>query len=544
MAKEFVPTEHPVYPIPTPVQAAEMGMERWREFHRRREELIVREKADPFRYGYEPPVWKLADEQLRYVREILILGGNRGSKSDYAAKRVMQILAGKEGARGWCFQSSEANSREMQQPILWKYMPPEWRSLKKGRVVNISYTQKNGFSDNTFVLPNASQCWFRNYSQDEDKIEGGELDVIWADELVPESMLETLRYRLVTRGGLLLVTFTPVEGWNATVKSYLQGAQVLEEVEAELLPILGPEGEVVAYEKVPRLMQPQRKGARIVFFHTKDNPFGGYVNIRQTLEGADRNTILMRAYGFPTKAIANRFPKFGKVHVVAPERVPVAAEGTDYLIVDPCGGRNWFMGWFRVDVRGRIFMVMEWPCESFYVEGVGLPGPWAVPDGKKHDGRRGTAQNPFGFGLKRYKEEIERVEKQMKIGPVFERRMDSRYGNSSTVAKERPTTLIEECEEIGLSFIPTPGENIDEGVDLINDLLDYDTEKEVGLGNEPMLYISEQCTNMIFALQEWTGLDGRHGASKDPIDILRYAVLSRIEYAGGDRLRVVGGGSY
>lgn len=558
--KEFAPTPHPVYPIPTPEQAAQMGMARWREYHRKREELIAKAESDMFRYGYEPPVWKLADGQLAELRRLSprgvitlgVLGGNRASKSKWAAKRVMQKLVEAPNRRAWCLHSTESSSVQSQQPYIWEVIPEEWKPTKTGRLrqgttTNITYTQKGGFTEGTFVLPNRSQNWFKYYAMDVKTVEGVELDVAWFDELVTPDWIEAVQFRLLNRAGMSLITFTAVEGYTATVKELIQGAKVLQDEEAELLPVLGPKGPdgtspLLGFERVPRVMVSRRPNTRIVFFHNKDNPWGNYEGLKETLAEAPREKILMRAYGVPTKSVGARFPKFReKVHVLPASRIP--EEGTDYHFVDPCGGRNWFMGWFRVDVRGRVFMVMEWPCESCYVEGVGLPGPWAEPDGKKHDGKRGPAQQPFGFGLRRYKEEIERVEKGTKI-KTFERRMDSRYGNSATVARERPTTLIEECAEIDLHFVPTPGENIDEGIDLINSMLDYDADRPLGMDNEPMLYIAEHCTNMIYALQEWTGLDGRHGASKDPVDVLRYALLSRIEFVGGDTLRVSGGGSY
>jgi phage terminase large subunit-like protein len=447
---------------------------------------------------------------------------------------LIDVMAGGERKRLWAFQTSAPNSIEMQQPLVWEYLPPEWKGLKKGRVTNISYTQKMGFAENSFVAPNASQVWFRNYMQDISTIEGGEVDFIWADELVPENWLATMRFRLATRNGVLLVTFTPIEGYNATVKKYLAAARTLEWVEADLL----------GGEKVPRVQEVEGEfiggRARIFYFHTSDNPFGGYENLARTLAKAGREQILCRAYGVPTRAIANRFPKFSEeVHVVDQEFIP--AEGTRYLIVDPCGGRNWFMTWVLVDVRGRMFIYREWPCPKTYIDGVGFPGPWAEPDGKKADGRPGSAQQPFGFGIRRYIEEIKKLEGEEKI---FERLMDSRYGNSRTVGKDRPVTLIEECEEEGMEFVPTPGEDIDEGVDLVNSMLDWNRNRPMEAGNEPRLYVERKCENTIYALREWTGRDGRHGACKDPVDNVRYAVLGGLEDVSGEVLMVRGGGAY
>ncbi len=508
-----------------------------------REEGIRRELADPFRHGIRLPSWDRAEAQWEKVRELLILGGNRSGKTEYAAYTVIRQMVEKDASRVWCLHSSAQSSIALQQPYLWKYLPPEWKAAgKKGVVTNVSYTQKNGFSENTFVTPNGSQCWFLNYMQDWTVFEGGECDVIWCDELVPMDLIKTLRYRLITRGGRLLTTFTPIDGYTATVKEYLTGARTLEDMEAKLLPKAVVDGADPQYERTPLVQEARNtsKAARIVYFPTQENPFGGYKNLVAELERATREEILCRAYGVPTKSIAGRFPKFsdGKPHVVAPADIP--KEGTNYLIVDPCSGRNWFMTWVRVDVRKRLFVYREWPCRRTYIDGVGYPGAWAIA-GKKSDGDRGPAQKSFGFGLNRYKEEIEKLEEGETI---MERIMDSRYANSSTIGKEIVTTLLEECADVGLYFVPAPGEHIDEGVDLINSLLDYDQEKPISALNEPRLFISADCENTIWGLKEWTGADGRHGATKDPVDNLRYAVLSDLQFLEGEILNVREGGSY
>lgn len=536
--KPWTPTPHPVLPVPPTT----MAPEEWLRAAQLREDLIRREKEDPFRHGYVPPHWKRASELLERDREILVMGGNRSSKSTWAAREVMKVLAEKPKARAWCFQTTAPNSIEMQQPYLWRYMPLEWKTAKKNQITNISYSQKNGFSENAFVLPNGSQCWFRNYAQDVSTIEGGELDVIWCDELVTLEWLATMRYRLMDRNGLLIVTFTPVEGYSSTVKDYLTGAKTIEDAPAELLPIYGEEdGErkIVNYEKVPIIQSCARRKASIFYFHTKNNPWAGWERMKSELMKANREEILCRAYGVPVKRIAGRFPIFHpKIHVIPDSRVP--EKGTRYHFVDPCSGRNWFQNWILLDESNRGFVYREWPGKD-YIDGVGYAGAWAEPDGKKADGRQGPAQKSFGFGLERYKEEIEKLEKGEVI---FERWMDSRYGNAATVSKETATTLIEECASIGLNFVATPGTNIDEGIDLINDWLYYDTSKPVDALNQPKLFIAESCVNTIYALQEWTGADGKNGACKDPIDLLRYFVLSGVTNVEGEILNCRGGGGY
>lgn len=544
-----------------------MSVEQLTEFWRLREEQIAKEKEDPLNYEWEPDNWRRADEILAEHRELLILGGNRSGKSSYAAKRLMKAMLDTPDGRFWAFQETAANSVEMQQPLLWRYMPPELRVAKKTRVTNISYGQKTGFAENSFVMPNGAQLFFRNYSQDVSTIEGGECNGIWFDEMVPLNFLETARYRLITRKGWLLLTFTPLEGYSSVVKDYLAGAKTIEEREAELLPVYGKkvfsgsdfsdsaDGEekvVVGYEKLPVLQEPVKRKGRVMYFWTQDNPFSGYAELKTELLKAKKDEILVRAYGVPTKAIGNQFPKFNdKVHVLPVDRLPTA--GTIYQVVDPCGARNWAMIWARFDAAGRCFIIEEWPNQDRYIPGVGFPGAWAEPDGKRHDGRPGDAQKSFGFGLQEYKAEIEAVERELgreaglppgESVTVFERFMDSRYGNAQTVAREGATTLIEECAEIGINFLAAPGDTVNEGVSLINDWLSYDPTKPVSALNQPRLYVSERCKNTIYALHEWTGRDGKTGACRDFVDVVRYLVLSGAGAVDDDSLIIQPKGSY
>ena len=70
-----------------------MGPERLLQYFERREAAIERELDDPFNFGAEFPQWKLADEQLKIAGELCVLGGNRSSKSTWAAKRVVRQRA-------------------------------------------------------------------------------------------------------------------------------------------------------------------------------------------------------------------------------------------------------------------------------------------------------------------------------------------------------------------------------------------------------------------------------------------------------------------
>jgi len=528
-------------------------------YYRKRADGIRLMRDEPLLYGFEPAVWKKADEQIAQLRleyphgviTLLILGGNRASKTVYAAKRFMQLVSEGENRRGWCLQSTEAASRADQQPVIYDHIPanlkPESGRLRGGRTTKIVYSRSGGFTENTFVLPNGSQAWFKFYGANVKTLEGAELDIAWADELIDPDWVEAIRFRLLNRNGLFLITFTPIDGYSGTVKEFLDGAMTLEWGEAPLL--LSRNGK--DFERVPRVQKSGKPTARVIYFHTSDNPYGNYEAMKVECANSSRERILTRAYGVPTKAIAAAFPLFNQyVHVIPFERFQsmlvdedgeVKEPHTLYQFVDPCAGRNWF--WIYVCcTRKAKFIYREWPSfghDAAYVPGVGQMGEWTLPSNAA-DGARGPAQAELGWSLNRYKEEMERLEEGE---PIAERWIDARYANQRRISAEEPTTLIEELREIGLDYLAAPAEGMifsgrsDGSLRLINDLLYYDSAKEVSSVNEPKLFVCDTCPNVIYSLKTWTGLDAGKGSSKDPVDCVRMLVLSRSDYVSEEVLK-------
>ena len=207
------------------------------------------------------------------------------------------------------------------------------------------------------------------------------------------------------------------------------------------------------------------------------------------------------------------------------------------MAVDPAGARNWFMLWLRVDEHGRKFIYREWPDISY--------GEWALP-ADKADGRPGTAQrNGAGRGINDYKALISELEGKEEIAERF---IDPRAGGTQAIGKEGGTSLIDMMQEdpAPMYFTPAAGIRVEDGVSMINDWLAWDKDQPLlALHNEPKLYISENCRNIIYSLKEWTGADGDKGATKDPVDVLRYLAVMNPENQGTGGYRAFGNiGSY
>ncbi len=509
------------------------GPDKLAEILQLREDKILAEKLDPYRHGYEPFHWKDADKLLETSTEVLVMGGNRAGKTEWAAKRIVQLLCSKPDARVWCLHTTDKSSIQMQQNIIYKYLPAEYKNVKKSKITNVQYSQKNGFSDGSFVLPNRSQCFFMNYAQKRDVIEGGEVDMVWCDELVPLDWLETLRYRIITRRGKMLVTFTPITGFSQVVKNYISGSRVVESREAKLLPHDEIHVPGCKPGHMPYIGRSRTNNAGIIFFHSVFNPYNPYDQLAQALSGKNKYEVKIRAYGWAESLAGAQFPRFGEPHIVKGDSIP--REGTNYMVCDPAGSRNWFMLWFRVDKDDNRYIYREWPDQSI--------GEWALPS-EKADGKAGSAQrNGAGMGIAEIQQLIKDLEGEEEI---VERYIDPRAGATKAAALEGGISVVEllSSGEHGMDFTPASGINIDQGVAIVNDWLFYDQSKPVNYLNQPKLFVSENCENLIYCMKEWTGQDGDKGATKDPIDCLRYLAVMDPIYIDGQTFKPRGGHTY
>ena len=511
-----------------------MEPEKILEYWNTREQAIQNEKDDPYRHGFELETWKLADEELKTHSEILLMGGNRAGKSFWAAKRVVQCLVENPNTIIWCLTETSANSIQFQQALVYNALPKELKSLGRGKVGYVMYSLRNGFTASKFTLNNGSQCIFRYWAQDISTIEGGEIGVpqepvkgthnigFWADELIPMSWVETLRFRTVTRNSKGIISFTAVDGWNSVVKSMLTGARTMKSAKADLL----------GGEEVPLVQQPLRKASSIVYFHTSANPFGGWSAMKSQLEGEKRDVILCRAYGVPTKQSRTVFPAFGDKNIIKKDDLPNFDEANWVMSIDPAGAKPWSMVLFAIDPHGVAWAVREFPDFDTW-------GGWI--DLTKEKISPGEAAQPNGYGLRDYAEEIHRME-SICDGEVI-RIIDPRLGAASYQKAEGSSNIIDDLADEDIIVQPAEALDIETGLQAINNLLAWDRSEPMSFDNRPSLMISDECQNLIASIQAYEVGDLKHPA-KDFIDACRYFAVGNFEYLSEADMQVTGGGGY
>jgi hypothetical protein len=512
--------KHQILTPPTDEEIALMDPQELVDLHRVFHEAIENAEKDQYRYGFRLPHWIKAEEQLKEVDEIVALGGNRSGKTQFGAFSVVRAAVENPNAEIMCFaQTSEVSIRQ-QQSAVYDWLPAEYKTKQTSASAYISYTKKNGFTDNSLILPNGSQIIFKTYSQYSNNptiLEGAELGSrspewhnigVWLDEyLIGPELINTLRFRLATRDAKLLLTFTPIDGYTEVIKEYLDGAKSIETRNAELL-----NGDIVPY-----VQRSKNRNASIHYFHSIDNPFGGYERIKDTLMGRPREEILIRAYGVPVKSHATKFPKFNRdVNVISPDKIPTTGV-TRYHVIDPAGAKNWFMCWIAVDGSGTYYVYREWPGEDV--------GDWAEWKGGKWV--PGPGAKGQGYGIRDYVELIRELEGDEEI---YERLIDPRLGAAKYQAAESASSIIEDLNDQDIVTIPAPGLEIDDGLQALISKMSWDTAKPMDSVNRPHFYVSEDCTNIMTALSEYTGEQGLKESWKDPVDVLRYACVAAVDH--------------
>lgn len=358
----------------------------WCRLEDARLEKIRRSVERPLTDGWEPSIWWVADALLgmdwvlpwflakdfgprmrrallgrnRPVRVLQVNGGNRSGKTTWSVKRMLQCAMHFEDATLWDFHTDSDMSITAKQCEYWRFMPPEYKPRRqlKTESAYLAFKAQTGFSESRFILPaTGSRVEFRNYRQEKEKIEGGELGarnpVRRTDELfeeclgyvtsehVPADWIETLDLRLATRGARGAVEFTPTNGYSPAVKLFQQGMSVVRWSTAWLLPKEtkiepdierqlagedctqwieesgGDDPRASLFERVPRVAVCANRDRAVIWFHSSDNPFGNPREVWSTIVTKHTAFKRERFYGVADKEQAGAFPMFDEaVHCV------------------------------------------------------------------------------------------------------------------------------------------------------------------------------------------------------------------------------------
>jgi hypothetical protein len=450
---------HPLLPLPAaeemardladPVKAGELV-----KYLNGRAELLRAEQEDPLYHKLRLPDSEAVDGLLCEpgVQLLYESGGKRAGKTEDGVPRFLKGCLAYGRAKRWAMQDNALSSVANLQQKFWDYLPKRIKALnnKRSALFRVHYSPQNGF-DGLLILPNGCEVYFLNYTQNPSDFLGWELGKSLEVPLAPGvpdigalldenctlAWLENIQLRCSTRGAKIHWMYSPQDGITPAIKQLKGNAKTTESREAELLshrvnvPGL-PKGHM------PRVQRDEKKRLAIFYRFTQFNPFSGYSNpggVKELCEGkGDRAYTMAHAYGYCEAVRGRAFPLFGEWNVIKAADVP--AEGTNWLVTDPGGARNWFTLWGRVPPGKpmELYIYREWPDWESY-------GDWAVtsPKGSRLNGDRGPAQPTIGYGPAEYKKLFLRLEKvqvpeQVKAEDRGQRTEDGNVRDTGTVS--------------------------------------------------------------------------------------------------------------
>ena len=525
MTIEF--TKHPALEAPTDEEIVILGEADPKllvALHEAHEGRIQSAEEDPLRHGFELPGWSRMRDALQDYDEVITFGGNRSGKTTGCAKMVMESVTENMDGHVVCFSQNADTSIKVQQAAIWEMMPREFRRKTKSIDGYINFSMQNGFTGSSFIFPDTrTRVDFKTYTQfsnNQTILEGFEFGFrnpsgmnigAWLDEYLGDAALvNTLRFRLATRDSKMLLGFTPIDGYTPFVSDYLKGAETLETKPASLLNS----------EQVPVIQYSPERDAGVVYLHSDENPFGGYDRIAKDLKNANRDTIMVRAYGLPTKSMTSLLPNFSpEVNVLSEEpnkydmTFPDKKSLTWYQVVDPAFARNYVAIWAGVSENEEIFIRREWPDRDTY-------GEWALFGDPKW--RKGPASDKIGYDVERYCELFKDIEEDLGI-EVTERIGDSRF-----FAKENENNvdLFTSFYDFGMNFTPSDGQQEGIGNTSLDDWFFYNPNYDLDPANRPRCYVHEDCGNLIDSMINYNASGKADEALKDFFDLIRYLRMS------------------
>lgn len=184
-------------------------------------------------------------------RERCLMAGNRVGKTIAAGYELVCHLTGRYPAwwkgrrfdspiRGLAAGDTLDTTKDILQQKLFGGIPDsdEWGTgLVPHRTIKefTRWSGKTGLVSEInieHVSGGNSTLKLRSYDQGRKTFQGTELDVVWLDEEVPQDVYEEALIRTMTTNGLVMLTFTPLEGLTPLVTQFLPGGDMSKAIDS------------------------------------------------------------------------------------------------------------------------------------------------------------------------------------------------------------------------------------------------------------------------------------------------------------------------
>lgn len=173
-------------------------------------------------------------------KQRLLMAGNQTGKTWCGGAEYAMHLTGRypkdwpgfvfnRPVRGWAAGVTSETTRDIVQRVLIGTKADGWGTgmIPKDCLSKDKMTLARGISDlyDTILVKHVTGQWselkLKSYERGQEKWQGDTLDLLWFDEEPPGDVYSEGYTRTVVKNGLIMVTFTPLQGMSEVVTSYL-----------------------------------------------------------------------------------------------------------------------------------------------------------------------------------------------------------------------------------------------------------------------------------------------------------------------------------
>jgi phage terminase large subunit-like protein len=207
--------------------------ETMRALRREAEKLLGEKQLELYRPYFKQEVFHAAGLTFR---ERLLMAGNQLGKTYCAGAEVAYHLTGKypEGWKGRRFSKPNAGwaagvTSEVTRDSVQRILVGRPKALGTGLIPKadiVDTTSARGIADALdtvtvkHVSGGVSTVGFKSYNQEREKFQAESLDWVWMDEEPPEDIYSEAVTRTNATGGMIMMTFTPLQGMSEVVRLF------------------------------------------------------------------------------------------------------------------------------------------------------------------------------------------------------------------------------------------------------------------------------------------------------------------------------------
>lgn len=146
----------------------------------------------------------------------VIFGSNRGGKSETGGIIVSELFKRMKNKRMWAATYSDMTIKVQQRKCA--------DLIRKKDIEYGDFNLVRGWSNNVIISKNKSAIYFKSYEQGHSSFQGDDVDLIWLDEEPEFPIFEECLVRLTDRQGILLMTFTALQGFTRLVNRFWESS--------------------------------------------------------------------------------------------------------------------------------------------------------------------------------------------------------------------------------------------------------------------------------------------------------------------------------